>query len=199
MKIEIKKLNNLAKIPSKATNGSAGFDLYPAIDSNIILMPGESKLIPTGLAIHIDNTKIAALIMPRSKLGAKKGLVIGNLTGVIDSDYTGEWFISAWNRNFNEPIEITGKEAIAQVLFIELANNIEFVEIAELKQTTRNDGGISKDENTDDKFELSDEPEFVCYECGGITFRRYYSTQTVQCDNCLTKYPLDCANIKHQR
>lgn len=145
--IKIIKLDSKVNIPTRATDGSAGFDLQAAIESPLILRQGESKLIPTGLAIHIDNTKIAAFILPRSKQG-KNGLVIGNLVGLIDSDYQGQWFINAWNRNLYESVAFQPLEKIAQVVFINLAD-IDFEVVDSFDTvTTRADGGISKQEDT---------------------------------------------------
>lgn len=150
--IKIIKLDSRVDIPTRATDGSAGYDLQAAIFEPIYLFPGESKLIPTGLAIHIDNSKIVGCIIPRSKIGSK-GLVIGNLVGIMDSDYQGQWFVNCWNRNKVEPfgltnIEIKPLDKIAQVVFLNLADvNFEVVEEFETT-TSRNDGGISKQEDT---------------------------------------------------
>ena len=188
-KIQIKVLDERVSIPKRATDGSAGFDLQACIDEELILLPGESKLIPTGLAIHIDKTKIVGFILPRSKLGAKTGIVLGNLTGVIDSDYQGQWFISVWNRNFNEPVRIQPLEEIAQAVFLELAN-IEFNLVDEFdKVTSRAGGGISKNENTG---------TFTC-SCGSTKFMMLFSTKTKRCYNCGKIYSINGIEIKHQR
>ena len=86
------------QMPAYATPGSAGLDLRACIDASITLRPGETMLIPTGMAIHLDNTYYAALILPRSGLGHKHGIVLGNLVGLIDSDYQGQLMVSCWNR-----------------------------------------------------------------------------------------------------
>ena len=143
--IEIKILDKRIEEPEKATIGSAGFDLKAAIDEPIILLAGECKLIPTGLAIYIKDPSIVATILPRSKRGAKTGLVVGNMVGVIDSDYQGQWYIAAWNRNFTHPVTIQPLEEIAQALFIKLAD-VTFTKVEEFTdETIRSDGGISKD------------------------------------------------------
>ncbi len=148
MQIEIKRINPNVVIPSRATQGSAGFDLQAAIDKTIILRPGATELIPTGLAIHIKDLGVVGVILPRSKAGHKHGLVIGNLVGVVDSDYTGQWYISAWNRNTIAEIIIEPLEHIAQAVFLELAP-VTFKEVIEFSTTTeRGDGGISKQKNT---------------------------------------------------
>lgn len=148
MKIDVKILDKRVELPKQATTGSAGFDLVAAIDEPIVLKAGESKLIPTGLAIFIEDPWVVGFILPRSKLGAKQGLVVGNLTGVIDSDYQGQWFISAWNRNFDKEVVINPLEAIAQAVFLQLPD-VVLCEVQEFsEQTTRADGGIGKDVDT---------------------------------------------------
>ena len=87
-----------AQLPAYATEGSAGLDLRAAIDAPITLNPGDSTLVPSGLAIHLDDPGLAAVIIPRSGLGHKHGIVLGNLVGLIDSDYQGQVFVSCWNR-----------------------------------------------------------------------------------------------------
>jgi dUTP pyrophosphatase len=85
-------------LPDYATPGSAGLDLRAAIDKDLLIAPGETQLVPTGMAIHIADPKLAAMILPRSGLGHKHGIVLGNLVGLIDSDYQGQLFVSVWNR-----------------------------------------------------------------------------------------------------
>lgn len=104
-------------LPSYATSGSAGLDLRACIDAPTILQPGAAELIGCGLAIHIADPHFAALVLPRSGLGHHHGLVLGNLVGVIDSDYQGELKISAWNRG-NDPFTINPGERIAQLVLI---------------------------------------------------------------------------------
>jgi dUTP pyrophosphatase len=147
-KIQVKIVNDMISLPERATDGSAGFDLLAAIDETLVLQPGESKLIPTGLAIFIKDPSVVGLILPRSKRGHKDGLVVGNLTGVIDSDYQGQWFVSAWNRNSNKTVTIDPYSAIAQTVFLQLAK-VDFEQVEEFPETTeRSDGGISKDVDT---------------------------------------------------
>lgn len=146
--VEIKRLRTNVELPEKATIGSAGYDLIAAISEPIVLAVGECQLIPTGLAIHIKDPGVVGLVMPRSKKGYKTGLVLGNLTGVIDSDYQGEWFVAAWNRNLNETITIHPQEAIAQVLFVPVLT-MAWEEVAEFTdESDRKDGGISKHVDT---------------------------------------------------
>jgi dUTP pyrophosphatase len=146
--MKVKQLDPNVNLPTKATDGSAGYDLQAAISEPLTLKAGESKLIPTGLAIFIEDPSKVAFILPRSKLGAKQGLVVGNLTGVIDSDYQGQWFVSAWNRNPLAHITIEPYQAIAQFVVLQLAkDDFEVVEDFETV-TQRADGGISKDVDT---------------------------------------------------
>lgn len=105
-------------VPQFATTGSAAVDLMAAISDTLILPPGCSELVPTGIAVHIADPNMAAMILPRSGLGAKVGLVLGNLVGLIDSDYQGEIFVSAWNRNFDNPVRITPRTRLAQMVFV---------------------------------------------------------------------------------
>lgn len=198
-KIQIKILDRLVELPTKATDGSAGFDLQAAITEPLILQPGASKLVPTGLAIHIDNTSHVAFILPRSKKGAKEGIVVGNLTGVIDSDYQGQWFISVWNRNFNTSVEIKPLDKIAQVVFLKLAD-ISFETVEEFEEETeRGTGGIGQDTDTIPSIKITAKKEFSCIICQGQTFRKYYSTESMQCDKCGELYHMDDIQIKHQR
>jgi dUTP pyrophosphatase len=148
MKVEIKKVNPRAEIPVRATDGSAGYDLKACLDEDIVLLAGECKLIPTGLAVHISDPSVMGMLVPRSKRGAKEGLVLGNLSGIIDSDYIGQWFVAAWNRNFNDPITIKDGDAIAQVIFVPVITPVlEEVEWF-TESTARGDGGIAKSEDT---------------------------------------------------
>lgn len=117
MKIEVVKLSPHASIPEHGTAGSAGLDLRACITSPLTLGPGDSTLVPSGLAIYIKHPNVVGLIVPRSGLGAKHGIVLGNLTGVIDSDYQGEVKISLWNRG-KMPYMISPRERVAQLLFV---------------------------------------------------------------------------------
>ncbi len=127
-------------MPEYATNGSAGMDLRAILDDDKELLPGETLLIPTGIAIHIANNKMAAVILPRSGLGHKHGIVLGNLVGLIDSDYQGQLFVSCWNRG-NTSFVIRPGERIAQLVFVPIVQaNFNIVESFE--QSDRGDGGF---------------------------------------------------------
>lgn len=117
MKVEIKLLRKGVELPRQGTPMSAGRDLQAMIDEPLVLMPNQRTLIPSGIAISLNRDDYAALILPRSGMGHKKGLVLGNLVGLIDGDYQGELMISAWNRS-EEPIRITPGEHIAQMLVV---------------------------------------------------------------------------------
>ena len=105
------------RMPAYATPGSAGLDLRACIDGAIVLEPGRTELVPTGLAIHVADPNLAALILPRSGLGHKHGIVLGNLVGLIDSDYQGPLMVSCWNRG-SQPFTIEPFERIAQLLIV---------------------------------------------------------------------------------
>ena len=104
-------------LPAYATQGSAGLDLRACLDAPLVLEPGKSELLPTGLAIHVEDPGLAALILPRSGLGHKHGIVLGNLVGLIDSDYQGPLMVSCWNRG-QEPFTVTPGERIAQLVVV---------------------------------------------------------------------------------
>lgn len=127
-------------MPEYATNGSAGMDLRAILDEEKELLSGETLLIPTGIAIHIANNNMAAVILPRSGLGHKHGIVLGNLVGLIDSDYQGQLFVSCWNRG-NTAFIIRPGERIAQLVFVPIVQaNFNIVESFE--QSDRGDGGF---------------------------------------------------------
>ena len=117
LKILKYRINKDIPLPEYATEGSAGVDLRVCIDESIVLKPNETKLLPTGIAIHIKDPNIAAVILPRSGLGHKNGIVLGNLVGLIDSDYQGELKISCWNRS-TEEFTINPNDRIAQLVFL---------------------------------------------------------------------------------
>ncbi len=127
-------------LPNYGTPGSAGLDLRAALISPLELKPGQTELIPTGLAIYINNPQYCATILPRSGLGHKKGLVLGNLVGLIDSDYQGPLMISAWNRSTN-PVTIEPMERIAQLVFLPVIQASLSV-VDEFEQSTRGMGGF---------------------------------------------------------
>ena len=140
-KVQIRIVNNLIKsIPTYATKGSAGLDLRAAVNDKIHLRPNETLLIPTGLSIFIEDKNYAATLLPRSGLGHKNGIVLGNLVGLIDSDYQGELMISCWNRG-KESYFIEPMERIAQMVFIRVEHP-EFEIVEEFQNTERGDKGF---------------------------------------------------------
>ncbi|MDD5274939.1 MAG: dUTP diphosphatase [Methylovulum sp.] len=143
-KIQLKlidgRLGKEIPLPEYATSGAAGLDLRACLDTAIELAPGATCLIPTGLAIHIDDPHLAAVILPRSGLGHKHGIVLGNLVGLIDSDYQGQVFVSCWNRS-DMPFTIAIGERIAQLVFVPVAQ-IEFEQVDEFTESTRGAGGF---------------------------------------------------------
>ena len=140
-KVQIRIVNNLIKsIPTYATKGSAGLDLRAAVRDKIDLRPNETLLIPTGLSIFIEDKNYAATLLPRSGLGHKNGIVLGNLVGLIDSDYQGELMISCWNRG-KESYFIEPMERIAQMVFIRVEHP-EFEIVEEFQNTERGDKGF---------------------------------------------------------
>jgi len=140
LKILDPRVGDTIPLPHYATDGSAGLDMRACIDEALIVAPGETTLVPTGLAIHIGNPALAAVLLPRSGLGHKHGLVLGNLTGLIDSDYQGQVFISCWNRG-SKSYEIQPGERIAQMVFVPVAQ-VEFELVEEFDDSTRGSGGF---------------------------------------------------------
>ncbi len=128
------------QLPSYATSGSAGLDLRACLDSAVVLNPGETTLVPTGLAIHLNNPAYAAMILPRSGLGHKHGIVLGNLVGLIDSDYQGQLMVSAWNRG-QTPFTIEPLERIAQLVIVPV-QQVQFNIVQEFDNSDRGDGGF---------------------------------------------------------
>ena len=130
------------QIPSYATPGSAGLDLRACIDNPIQLNPGQTELIPTGMAIHIEDPAYAALILPRSGLGHKHGIVLGNLVGLIDSDYQGQLFVSCWNRGQGS-FTINPMERIAQLVIVPVARvDFNIVQSFSESESERGSGGF---------------------------------------------------------
>src|SRR6185295_19846501 len=127
-------------LPVRATNGSAGLDLRACLDEALELEPGATKLIPTGLAIHLADPGLAAVIIPRSGLGHKHGIVLGNLVGLIDSDYQGQVFVSCWNRG-QTTFTIQPGERIAQLVVVPVVQ-VEFAVVEEFAQSQRGAGGF---------------------------------------------------------
>ena len=140
LKILDDRLGDSIPVPHYATDGSAGLDMRACIDEALTVEPGETELIPTGLAIHIGDPGLAAVLLPRSGLGHKHGLVLGNLTGLIDSDYQGQVFISCWNRGSNS-YEVQPGERIAQMVFVPV-EQVRFEVVEEFDDSARGDGGF---------------------------------------------------------
>lgn len=128
LKILDPRLGSTIPLPEYATPGSAGLDLRACLEAPLTLNPGETQLIPTGLALHIEDPTLAAVILPRSGLGHKHGIVLGNLVGLIDSDYQGEIKVSCWNRG-HESFEIAVGERLAQLVLVPIVQaQFEIVE-----------------------------------------------------------------------
>lgn len=142
LSVQIKILHPLMadQLPQYATSGSAGLDLRACIEQPITLQPGETYLVPTGLAIHLADPNYAALILPRSGLGHKNGIVLGNLVGLIDSDYQGELKVSLWNRG-QEQFVIEPSARIAQMIIIPVMQ-ANFTVVEEFAQSDRGEGGF---------------------------------------------------------
>lgn len=140
LKILDSRLGGEFPLPSYATDGSAGLDLRACTEKTIQLLPNQTELISTGLAIHIAQPDLAAVILPRSGLGHKHGIVLGNLIGLIDSDYQGELLISCWNRGQND-FTIQPGDRIAQLVFVPVVRT-QFELVPEFIQTDRGDGGF---------------------------------------------------------
>lgn len=140
LKILDPRLGESIEMPDYATTGSAGLDLRACLDEHITLHPGETTLIPTGLAIHIDDPTLAAVLLPRSGLGHKHGIVLGNLVGLIDSDYQGQVFVSCWNRG-QDAFEINVGERIAQMVFVPVVQ-VGFEQVDEFTVSERGTGGF---------------------------------------------------------
>ena len=140
LKVLDSRLGDSIPLPHYATDGSAGLDMRACIDEPLTVDPGEAELIPTGLAIHIADRGLAAVLLPRSGLGHKHGLVLGNLTGLIDSDYQGQVFISCWNRS-SKSYDVQPGERIAQMVFVPV-EQVRFEIVEEFDDSDRGDGGF---------------------------------------------------------
>lgn len=127
-------------LPSYATSGSAGLDLRACLQEALTLQPGQTELIPTGMAIHIDDPSLCAMILPRSGLGHKHGIVLGNLVGLIDSDYQGQLFVSCWNRGQSSFVVEPG-ERIAQLVLVPVVQ-ADFDVVDEFTESHRGEGGF---------------------------------------------------------
>ena len=127
-------------LPAYATPGSAGLDLRACLDAPIVLEPGQAQLIPTGLAMHLGDPGLAAMILPRSGLGHKHGIVLGNLVGLIDSDYQGPLMVSCWNRG-TTAFKIEPMERIAQLVIVPVVQ-ASFRQVESFEATERGEGGF---------------------------------------------------------
>lgn len=143
-KIQIKlidpRLGDEFPLPARATPGSAGMDIRACIDAPMEIRPGESRLIPTGFAMHIGDEGLAAVLLPRSGLGHKQGIVLGNLVGLIDSDYQGQVMVSCWNRG-SEPFTISPGDRIAQMIIMPVVP-AEFDVVPDFAVSARGAGGF---------------------------------------------------------
>ena len=143
-KVELKvldpRIGDEFPLPAHATVGSAGCDLRACLDEALVLEPGDTELIPTGLAIHVADPNLAAVILPRSGLGHKHGIVLGNLVGLIDSDYQGEVFVSCWNRG-RQSFQVEPGDRIAQLVLIPVVQ-VEFQVVEEFAASQRGAGGF---------------------------------------------------------
>ncbi|MFP4251590.1 MAG: dUTP diphosphatase [Guyparkeria sp.] len=143
-RVEVKwldpRLGNEIPRPDYATDGSAGLDLRACLDEALTLAPGQTELVPTGMAIHLDDPGLAAMILPRSGLGHKHGIVLGNLVGLIDSDYQGQLFVSMWNRG-DSPFTVDVGERIAQLVVVPVVQ-VAFEAVEEFGESARGTGGF---------------------------------------------------------
>jgi dUTP pyrophosphatase len=135
-----KRVGTDIPLPTYATDGSAGMDMRACLDEPLVIHPGETHLIPTGVAIHINDPNLAAVLLPRSGLGHKHGIVLGNLTGLIDSDYQGQVFVSCWNRG-NDTFTVNPGERIAQMVFVPVVQ-AEFEIVESFVSSDRGEGGF---------------------------------------------------------
>ncbi len=140
LKILDPRVGNEFPLPAYATEGSAGLDLRACLDQALTVAPGETHLVPTGLAIHIADNSLAATILPRSGLGHKHGIVLGNLVGLIDSDYQGQLMVSVWNRG-QSTFTIEPGDRIAQLVFVPVVQ-AEFNLVEDFSATDRGEGGF---------------------------------------------------------
>jgi dUTP pyrophosphatase len=127
-------------LPAYATDGSAGVDLRACVDENLLLKPGETVLIPTGIAVHMADPGLAAVILPRSGLGHKNGIVLGNLVGLIDSDFQGQIMVSCWNRG-REAFIVEPGARLAQMVFVPVVQ-VDFERVEEFTASERGTGGF---------------------------------------------------------
>lgn len=140
LKILDKRIGSEFPLPGRATEGSAGFDLRACVDAPLRLAPGATELVPTGIALHIKDRQTAALLLPRSGLGHKYGIVLGNLVGLIDSDYQGQVYVSLWNRS-RDPFTVEPGDRVAQMIFVPVVA-AELALVEEFSVSNRADGGF---------------------------------------------------------
>lgn len=140
VKILDERIGSTYPLPEYATDGAAGMDLRACLDEHIRIEPGEAQLVPTGIAIHIADPELAAVILPRSGLGHKQGIVLGNLVGLIDSDYQGQLMISLWNRGKNN-VAIEPGDRIAQLVFVPI-RKVSFEIVDDFEKSKRSEGGF---------------------------------------------------------
>ncbi len=140
--IDLKILDNRLReqLPAYATPGAAGLDLRACIEHTLILAPGQTELVPTGIALHLADPGLAAMILPRSGLGHKHGIVLGNLVGLIDSDYQGQIFVSLWNRG-STPFTLAPMERIAQLVVVPVLQ-VGFNIVDDFTASERGEGGF---------------------------------------------------------
>ncbi len=140
LKILDKRIGNEIPMPGYATSGSAGMDLRACLNESLMIAPGETHLIPTGISIYVEDETLAAVILPRSGLGHKHGIVLGNLVGLIDSDYQGQLFISCWNRG-QDTFRIESGDRIAQLVVVPVVQ-VNFDIVEEFETSDRAEGGF---------------------------------------------------------
>jgi len=140
LKIIDPRLGSEFPLPEYATSGSAGVDLRAMLETPVVLQPGQTKLIPTGIAVHIADPALAAILLPRSGLGHKHGIVLGNLVGLIDSDYQGQVMVSCWNRGA-EAFTLEPGERLAQMVFVPI-QQVEFEVVSDFGDSERGAGGF---------------------------------------------------------
>lgn len=140
LKILDPRLGNEFPLPHYATAGAAGMDMRACVDASLVIAPGETHLIPTGLAIHIEEEGLAAMLLPRSGLGHKHGIVLGNLVGLIDSDYQGQVFVSCWNRG-DTPFTVEPGERVAQMVIVPVVH-ADFEIVDDFVGSDRGAGGF---------------------------------------------------------
>ena len=140
LKILDPRLGDCIELPEHATDGSAGMDLRACVDDTLLMAPGSVELIPTGLAMYIADPALAGMILPRSGLGHKHGIVLGNLVGLIDADYQGQLFVSCWNRS-DQSYSIEPGERIAQLVIVPVVR-AQFETVTEFETSDRASGGF---------------------------------------------------------